>query len=195
MVLGSNIRVGEMSVSTNKTIKTIGKCRVCGGTELAPVLSLGAQTLTGVFPKSREATITSGPLDLVRCVAVTGCGLTQLRQSYDTAEMYGENYGYRSGLNAGMVRHLHSKVSKILSTGVLSDSDIVIDIGSNDATTLKAYPPGKYTLIGVDPSGGKFQKYYPSHVRLIADFFSANALREALGGRKAKVVTSFSMFY
>lgn len=176
-------------------IKTINKCRVCGGTELVPVLALGVQTLTGVFPKSKEEAITSGPLDLVRCVAASGCGLTQLKQSYDTAEMYGENYGYRSGLNASMVRHLHSKVSKILGMGVLSDSDLVIDIGSNDATTLKAYPQGRYTLLGVDPSGAKFQEYYPADVQLIPDFFSANAIRDALGTRKAKVITSFSMFY
>jgi hypothetical protein len=177
------------------TFKTIDKCRVCGGTELTPVLSLGAQSLTGVFPKSKDAVITTGPVDVVRCTAVSGCGLTQLKQSYDISEMYGENYGYRSGLNAGMVRHLEAKVAKIMAMGVLSDSDLVIDIGSNDATTLKAYPQGKYTLLGVDPSGGKFQEYYPAGVRLIADFFSAKAIRDALGGKKAKVITSFSMFY
>ena len=177
------------------TYKTISKCRICGGTELTPVLSLGAQTLTGVFPKSKETEITSGPVDLVRCTAASGCGLTQLKQSYDISEMYGENYGYRSGLNASMVRHLHAKVARIMAMGVLNDSDLIIDIGSNDATTLKAYPQGKYTLLGVDPSGGKFQSYYPQGVRLIADFFSAKAISGALGGKKAKVITSFSMFY
>lgn len=176
-------------------IKTINKCRVCGGTELVQVLALGVQTLTGVFPKSRGVTITSGPLDLVRCVAEPGCGLTQLKQSYDTAEMYGENYGYRSGLNASMVGHLTAKVGSILAMNVLSDSDLVIDIGSNDATTLKAYPQGRFTLLGVDPSGAKFREYYPADIRLIPDFFSAGVVADALGGRKAKVITSFSMFY
>ena len=38
------------------------------------------------------------------------CGLVQLRHSYDLAEMYGENYGYRSGLNQSMVEHLTHKV-------------------------------------------------------------------------------------
>jgi NDP-4-keto-2,6-dideoxyhexose 3-C-methyltransferase len=174
---------GETFVST---IKTINKCRVCGGAEL---------TLTGVFPKSRDTVITTGPMDLVRCTTASGCGLTQLKQTYDIGEMYGENYGYRSGLNASMVRHLNAKVAKIVAMDVLRDSDLIIDIGSNDATTLKAYPQGRYALLGVDPSGGKFQQYYPEGARLIADFFSANAIRDALGGKKAKVITSFSMFY
>ena len=184
-----------MLVPEIETIETIEKCRVCGGAALVPVLSLGVQALTGVFPKSRAQAVTSGPVDLVRCVAVPGCGLTQLKQSYDTSEMYGENYGYRSGLNASMVRHLQAKVARILHMGVLAASDVVIDIGSNDATTLKAYPQGQYDLLGVDPSGEKFRKYYPPNIRLVADFFSASALREVLGARKAKVITSFSMFY
>jgi hypothetical protein len=29
---------------------------------------------------------------------------------YDAAEMYGDNYGYRSGLNQSMVNHLTDKV-------------------------------------------------------------------------------------
>jgi NDP-4-keto-2,6-dideoxyhexose 3-C-methyltransferase len=176
-------------------IKTIDRCRVCGGTELVSVLSLEKQFLTGVFPKSKEQRVTSGPVDLVRCVARAGCGLTQLKQCYDVGEMYGENYGYRSGLNASMVRHLQDKVAKILSMGVLSRGDAIIDIGSNDATTLKAYPQSQYDLFGVDPSGEKFRSHYPPQIGFVPDFFSAKAIRGFLGNRKAKVVTSFSMYY
>ncbi len=119
----------------------------------------------------------------------------QLKQSYDLSEMYGLNYGYRSGLNASMVRHLQSKVSKILASGVLESGDLVIDIGSNDATTLLAYPEDQYQLIGVDPTGIKFASYYPAEITLIAEFFSAEAIAKRLAGKKAKVITSFSMFY
>jgi hypothetical protein len=139
--------------------------------------------------------VTSGPLDLVKCLAPDGCGLVQLKQSYDSAEMYGANYGYRSGLNASMVLHLHGKVEQILKLDILRPGDTVIDVGSNDATTLCAYPAGPYRLVGIDPSGSKFQAYYPSHIRLIPEFFSAGAVRSALNGAKAKIITSFSMFY
>lgn len=158
-------------------------------------MCLGEQTLTGVFPKSRSEKVTSGPVDLVQCATEGGCGLVQLKQSYDLSEMYGMNYGYRSGLNASMVRHLHSKVDKILNLGILGHGDLVIDIGSNDATTLRAYPPGLYQLVGIDPTGVKFSSYYPPEIRLIPEFFSAEAVSRALSGKKAKVISSFSMFY
>ena len=48
-------------------IKEITKCRICQNQELIPVLDLGSQTLTGVFPKSPDERITNGPLELVKC--------------------------------------------------------------------------------------------------------------------------------
>jgi NDP-4-keto-2,6-dideoxyhexose 3-C-methyltransferase len=173
----------------------INKCRICGGKDLENVMSLGEQFLTGVFPRDRVEKVTKGPVDLVRCSSSSGCGLVQLKQSYDLGEMYGDNYGYRSGLNPSMVSHLKAKVSKILSLGILKEHDLVIDIGSNDATSLRAYPQDKYDLVGIDPTGQKFESYYPSSIKLIPDFFSAQKVSDIFKDKKAKVITSFSMFY
>lgn len=174
----------------------IEKCRVCGNSRLERVLDLGEQMLTGVFPKVRGADVTTGPLRLVKCVGGSEvCGLLQLEHSYKLEEMYGDNYGYRSGLNAGMVAHLHGKIRRVLEKTEIGVGDLVVDIGSNDSTTLQAYPSNGATLVGIDPTGAKFRGYYPSHVELIPDFFSASLLKERFPGRKAKVITSFSMFY
>src|SRR5260221_622615 len=83
-----------------------------------------------------------------------------------------QNFGYRSGLNGSMVRHLNDKVQKLLRIVDLKDGDLVIDIGSNDGTTLRAYPDRNLEFVGIDPTGSKFKAYYPSDVRLISDFFS-----------------------
>lgn len=177
------------------TYKKIDRCRICGNQHLVCVLDLGEQMLTGVFPRVPYAEVTTGPLRLVKCSGGDDvCGLLQMEHSYDLSEMYGENYGYRSGLNSSMVTHLNNKVRRILSQVELKDGDLVVDIGSNDATTLKAYPPG-LALVGIDPTGVKFSEYYPSHIKLIPDFFSSSLLSKQFTGKKAKVITSFSMFY
>jgi hypothetical protein len=172
------------------------KCRICGNKHLVNVLDLGVQALTGTFPRDKDAALTSGPLRLAKCTGSEDvCGLLQLEHSYDLGEMYGENYGYRSALNVSMVKHLRGKVRKILRNVVLNDDDLIVDIGSNDSTTLQAYPYRGAILVGIDPTGSKFAQHYPPHIHLIADFFSARGLRERFPGKKAKVVTSFSMFY
>lgn len=175
----------------------IDSCRVCGNTHLERVLDLGEQALTGVFPRTREERVSSGPLRLVKCVGdeAETCGLLQLEHSYALDEMYGENYGYRSGLNASMVAHLNAKVKRISAMVELKPGDLVIDIGSNDATTLKAYTQPGLNRLGIDPTGAKFREFYPTGIDLIPEFFSAELVKQRFPRAKAKVVTSFSMFY
>lgn len=169
----------------------ITKCRICASTEFNTVLSLGTQSLTGVFPKTPTEQITSGPLDLVWC---TSCGLLQMKQSYSLEEMYGDNYGYRSGLNNSMVRHLEQKIRVLEQVVTLGENDLVIDIGSNDATALRAYS-GKHRKVGIDPTGTKFQEFYVDGISLIPDFFSAEKFEQSFPHEKASIITSIAMFY
>ena len=169
----------------------IKKCRICGSANVLEVLSLGEQHLTGVFPKTIDTPVTKGPLGMVWC---QDCGLLQLKQSYSLDEMYGDNYGYRSGLNASMVAHLTHKIRGLERLVHLSSLDLVIDIGSNDATSLKAYS-GKHRKVGIDPTGKKFSQFYTEDIALIPDFFSAAAFRVKFPNDKAKIVTSIAMFY
>jgi C-methyltransferase C-terminal domain/Putative zinc binding domain/Methyltransferase domain len=177
--------------SSKPGYRPIDRCRISGSKNLVSVLNLGVQRLTGVFPKSRDEHITSGPLELVWC---PDSGLLQLAHSYETQDLYGENYGYRSGLNQSMVDHLTRKVGQLSRRADLKPGDTVLDIGSNDCTSLKAYSVTGLTRVGIDPTGQKFIDYYPDEVKLVTDFFSATAFR-SVSQAPAKVVTSIAMFY
>lgn len=177
------------------SITPLTSCRICGNAQLETVLDLGEQALTGRFPKQRGAALTSGPLRLVKCTGTSDCcGLVQLAHTYDLEEMYGDEYGYRSGLNNAMVRHLEDKVARLLDRRPMADGELVLDIGSNDGTTLGFYP-ASVQRVGIDPTTEKFRRFHPSGVRAVADFFSAESYRRTCGEKKASIVTSISMFY
>lgn len=169
----------------------IQNCRVGGGSHLVSVLNLGMQSLTGVFPKSCDDALGQGPLELVWS---PDSGLLQLRHSFQPSEMYGENYGYRSGLNQSMVDHLANKVRQLERLVSPQAGDAVLDIGSNDATLLKAYSVKGLVRVGIDPTGAKFADHYPSDVKMVPDFFNVQAYRSATQ-RAAKIITSIAMFY
>ncbi|MEU5697398.1 class I SAM-dependent methyltransferase [Streptomyces aurantiacus] len=173
---------------------TIKECRVCGNRTLLPILDLGAQALTGVFPRTRDEAVPTVPLELVRC-SPDGCGLAQLRHTADFGLMYGEGYGYRSGLGEFMIRHLGGRAALLTELVGPGPGDLVLDIGSNDSTLLRAYPSDGPTLVGIDPTGDNFREYYPEHVTLIPEFFSRDVFTGHFGRRKARVVTSIAMFY
>jgi len=172
--------------------RAINQCRISDSKNLISVLNLGNQALTGVFPRKIDQEITIGPLELVWC---PDSGLVQLGHSYDLEEMYGMNYGYRSGLNQSMIKHLQTKVKYLNHLRPLISGDVVLDIGSNDATLLSSYQVDGLKRIGIDPTGIKFKEFYTSGIELVPDFFSSQAYKSKFPNSKAKIVTSISMFY
>ena len=178
-------------------IKEIETCRICGYPDLLPVLDLGIQALSGVFPSPAEPAPARAPLKLVKCNDAKNpgtCGLLQLKHSVPPAELYSHSYGYRSGINRTMSQHLRSVATRVQQMVDLQDGDVVIDIGSNDATLLKCYPQ-TLRRIGIDPTGEQFRDYYSEGIELVCDYFSSANLVSVSPPRKAKVITSIAMFY
>lgn len=175
--------------------QAITRCRICGNRRLEVILELGVQKLTGVFPASPNADLLGGPLELIRCVpSAQHCGLVQLRHSYPLEAMYGDNYGYRSGLNSSMTTHLARKAAFLTALSKPVSGDLIVDIGSNDGTLLRSYDR-LYDLVGIDPVARKFLDFYPSWIGVLPEFFSREVWQTRLSGRKAKIITSIAMFY
>lgn len=184
------------AINGAKIYKIIRECRICGSKSLTDILDLGHQHLTGVFPLPEEE-VPSSPLVVCKC---DHCHLVQLKYTVDLSLMYGETYGYQSSLNSSMVRHLEGIANKVKSLVELTDQDIVLDIGSNDATFLKFFDSTKYTLVGIDPTAVRFLDEYGEQddggrIHVVTDFFSKQAYDSILKDRKAKLVTSIACFY
>lgn len=172
--------------------RKINCCRLCKSKNIVDILTLGRQKLTGIFPKKNKINkISSGPLSLILCKK---CGLVQLKHSYNLEELYGSNYGYRSGLNNSMVDHLKNKVSKLEKKYKLKKNDVVIDIGSNDATLLNSYSSKNLKKIGIDPTIKNFTKFYKKDTLKINNFFDYETLNNKYF-KRAKIITSIAMFY
>lgn len=168
----------------------IKSCRVSKKEDLVSFLNLGNQKLTGVFPRPNE-NLDSGPLELVWSPSSY---LVQLKHTFEPTEMYGDNYGYRSGLNNSMVQHLVNKAKYLIELSDLKPGDVVVDIGSNDCTTLKSFP-NDVKRIGIDPTIKKFSEYYPEDIPYVADFFSEESYRSIEKDKNAKLVMSIACFY
>ena len=170
----------------------IKTCRICDCDILDKVITLGYQKNTSVFPKYGTTIDESYPIDLVLC---NNCELLQLYETTPPYEMYETGgYGYRSSISNTMKKHLTDYNTELISKINLNSNDIVVDIGSNDAFTLKLYD-NSLRRLGVDPTGKQFQHFYTDNIELLSNYFTLEGFVEKFGNIKVKVVTSISMFY
>ena len=151
----------------------IKNCRSCNSHSIKNLYSLGNQCFTGIFPNKKNEKIPKGKLEMVMC---ENCKLLQLQDSFDVDLMYGENYGYLSSLNPHMVKHLQIKAQKLKKISNLAKGDIVIDIGSNDGTSLSSYNKSNI-LIGVDPTIKRLNKFYRKDIIKIPEFFNKSVVK------------------
>ena len=169
----------------------IKNCRNCDNTNLAFLFTLGNLAFTGKFPTKAQK-IPKAKLTLVMCKS---CKLVQLDRNFNRDYLYGKDYGYRTGINRTMTKHVQS-VAKMASKRIkLRSGDAVLDIASNDATLLKSYNNKSIITVGVDPLINKYRKYYSKINYKFSNFFSSKILSKTLKDKKFKIITALSMFY
>lgn len=193
---GKILRMSRLLFSP--VLVTRNTCRICGSNALTPVVSLGAQFLSGAFTKPEGTPPVSRrvPLDLVRCdpaLDERACGLVQMRHSVPPKVLY-QSYWYRSGVNQTMRDNLAGIAHLAETAAQLKPGDLVVDIGCNDGTLLKSYRMDGIKKLGIDPSN-VVEHARAAGLQVVNDFFSAAAFRSVYPEQKAKVITSIAMFY
>jgi hypothetical protein len=165
----------------------IKRCRNCNKTILVTLFSLGKIAFSGIFAKRDSQNIKKTNLTLVMCKA---CKLVQLRERFNKKTLYGENYGYRTGINQTMTDHVEKVAKKASKIVKLKKNDQVLDIASNDGTLLKFYKKNIYKC-GIDPLVSKYKKYYKNINCSISAFFHEKYFKK----NKFKIITALSVFY
>jgi len=175
-------------------LKTRKSCRVCSHEPLEEIISLGIQSLIN-FLDSPTQKVYSAPLDLVLCNKKSGgCGLLQLKHTVPGDLLY-RKFWYQSGVNQTIKNDLADIVNNVEKLVNLKPGNFVVDIGSNDSTLLRCYSEKGLNLIGFEPATNLFEEAKVGTTKIFNDFFNFELFKNEFGEKKAKVVTSISMFY
>ncbi len=169
----------------------IKKCRICDSIKFFDLFTLGNLNFTGKFTKSIKTNIPKDYLGLVMCKK---CKLVQLDRSFNPKYLYSSDYGYRTGINETMTKHVKVVSEEAVNLVKPLKNDFVLDIASNDATLLNFYNK-KLKTVGVDPLIQKHKKFYGKINHKLSDFFSYNLLKKNELNKKYKIITALSMFY
>ncbi len=168
-------------------------CRLCDATEFYLALSLSPTPLADAYV-SREHLHESQPLyplDLYLCRA---CGHVQLLDIVQPEVVY-IDYIYETTSSLGLVEHFSRYASEVLEGLHAPEGSLVVDIGSNDGSLLRAFKRHGMRVLGVDPAKEIARKATDSGIETLPEFFSPKLVGQikSLRGR-ASLVTCNNLF-
>lgn len=145
-------------------------CRLCGGRALNLVLQLTPTPPANAFVGEAAKTAAQAcfPLDVYFC---DDCAHVQLLDVVDPRLLF-ENYVYVSGTSPVFVRHFDDYADAVVRRFGTGPGSLVVDVGSNDGTLLKAFKARGMKVLGVDPARDIAARASAAGIETVADFFT-----------------------
>lgn len=133
-----------------KNYKHRNDCRLCGATNFELVLPILPSAIGDAFVSSEQLGEVQElyPLDTYICLE---CGHLQNLDIVDPEILF-RNYTYRTSASMGLVEHFRKYAQAVLDGLDIPSDSLVVEIGSNDGSLLKAYKASGMRVIGIDPA-------------------------------------------
>jgi len=171
---------------------TISSCEVCDGSDLVPVMNLGAQPMCDdLVPIGNDARVMKYPLELLGCLR---CQTIHQKYQVEKQLLFPRTYHYRAAMTqdvlAGM-RELAELAMRIC--GDLNDK-IVLDVGCNDGSLLGIFKGKGARVVGIEPTAAA-NDAWPRVDDVIEDFFGASSVETYLSRHpKPDIITFTNVF-
>lgn len=126
-------------------------CQICGSSDLELVIDCGHQPLCDTLLSADDLNRPqkSYPARLMRCIR---CANAQLDYVVAGEEVYHQNYPYRTGITRELREYQQALSADLVTTLALDRGSLVVDVGSNDGTLLRAFQGLGMHAVGVEPT-------------------------------------------
>lgn len=164
-------------------------CRACGSMKLRVGLDLGTLPLANSFLSVQRASDPAAepkyPLRIFYC---EDCGLIQLLDLVDRKAMF-DDYAFLTATANTSVIHFDQYARELTQRLPLTTGDIVVDIGSNDGTLLRAFKSQGASVLGIEPARNVADLAIADGVPTLNEYFGP-ATVERIGRGKARIITA-----
>ncbi len=153
-------------------------CRLCNSSETEIAWSLCPTPYGDLFRKDRTSAIglESHDLTLMLC---RNCQLLQLAEDVDEQQIYSD-YIYQSSVTSGLKSYYQRLTREMVNLAGLTESSLVVDIGSNDGTGLRPYQECGMRVLGVEPSRVPAQVATNAGVSTLNEFLDRESAKKII---------------
>jgi 2-polyprenyl-3-methyl-5-hydroxy-6-metoxy-1,4-benzoquinol methylase len=169
------------------------ECINCGSHRLNDFIDLGLQPNGNNFPT--EETKHEEPLFPISMMVCEECWQVQIAE-FPSQEFLFTDHAYITGVNVPIVQHFERLASHIVEKLSLKSNSLVIDIGCNDGTFLRAFERQGMRVLGVDPGlrTGELAREQGTNVcRTFWNLESGKAMKQL--GIAPDLITATAVFY
>lgn len=169
------------------------KCRICYG-KTKKFLDLGKTPPPEEFRTKHELNkpINLYPLNLTYCL---NCGHVQLGFKIPADVIYKKNYFYDYSITKTGFKHWQKLAQTIFKDYNLSQSDLILDIGSNTGTLLSIFKALGTKVLGIDPATKLVRIANKNGIPTINHYFSPHVARKIVKKEgQAKIIISTNTF-
>jgi len=125
------------------------------------------------------------PLRMFYC---NDCALIQLLDLVDRKEMF-DDYAFLTATANTSMLHFDQYAEELRQRLELNTSDLVVDIGSNDGTLLKAFKKQGASVLGIEPARNVASVAIAAGIPTLNEYFGHVSV-ERIGRGKAKIITA-----
>ena len=163
----------------HESTRALKECRLCGTSDLGCFIDFGQVSLGNNLQLSAQQAkeVDAYRLDVIRCHE---CGHFQLGHAVAPEILYATNYTYLSGIGSSFVKHIAAYAQWIDEQCDLPMHAVVVDVGSNDGTCLKAFQSRGHTVCGVDPASLAAGIANENGIPTINSFFDSATVQEII---------------
>ncbi len=165
------------------------KCRACGSTKLKLALDLGSLPLANSFLSAeRTKDLTLEPRYPLRMFYCENCRLIQLLDLVRREKMF-DDYAFLTATATTSLVHFDQYADELTRRLALGGKDLVVDIGSNDGTLLKAFKLRGASVLGVEPARNIAKLAASAGIPTLNEYFSLSTV-ENIGRGRARIITA-----
>src|SRR5258707_2256090 len=168
-------------------------CRLCGSSDLRLALHLTPTPLADGYITAAELDEPqlSYDLDLFLCET---CGFLQLLEIVSPEGIY-VDYIYETTSSLGLARHFQRYANQILDHIMPEPDALIVDLGSNDGTLLRAFKERGMRVLGIDPAREIARQATEAGIETLPLFFNGSTAPQVLADYgHAAIITCNNLF-
>ena len=177
----------------NEHVRFDSHCQICQSDNIVTVMKLADTPPEDQFVSHDMLAVPqlSFPLEQALC---QNCGYLFLPHILSPEVSY-QTYTYETSVTLGLTNHYQDYADDVLDSCAVSGDKLVVDLGSNDGTMLRAFKRDGVKVLGVEPASQIAQKANDSGIQTINDFFTQDTCQRIIDEHGlASVVTANYMF-